>query len=126
MDYQWESIDAALGAVLTQIHTSFLSVRRLLRYGVWYLLQVVVVVRVLLTGSHTTYHALSDGCSEMGERADVPIEPPEQRELVDATMAIPGVLIAGVPGGSFVFNALTQCTSKSRLQTCMHGCSRRL
>ncbi|TYZ64922.1 hypothetical protein PybrP1_001145 [[Pythium] brassicae (nom. inval.)] len=35
---------------------------------------------------------------EMGERAQVPIEPPEQTALVDATMAIPGVLIAGVPG----------------------------
>jgi hypothetical protein len=35
----------------------------------------------------------------MGELAQVPIEPPEQTELVDATMAIPGVLIAGVPGG---------------------------
>lgn len=38
----------------------------------------------------------------MGERAQVPIEPPEQTALVDATMALPGVLIAGVPGGACV------------------------
>lgn len=35
----------------------------------------------------------------MGELASVPVEPAEQTALVDATMAIPGVLIAGVPGG---------------------------
>ncbi|GAB9466931.1 hypothetical protein Gpo141_00004293 [Globisporangium polare] len=35
---------------------------------------------------------------EMGELAGVPVEPAEQTVLVDATMAVPGVLIAGVPG----------------------------
>ena len=34
----------------------------------------------------------------MGERADVPIEPPAQRELCDYTETLPGVLGAGVPG----------------------------
>lgn len=45
--------------------------------------------------------------SEMGEHARVPIEPPEQTALVDATMAIPGVLIAGVPGGACVFISIS-------------------
>ncbi|KAI9907588.1 hypothetical protein PsorP6_004354 [Peronosclerospora sorghi] len=34
----------------------------------------------------------------MGTCAGVPIEPPEQTALLDATLAIPGVLLAGVPG----------------------------
>jgi len=34
----------------------------------------------------------------MGEGADVPVEPPAQRALCDATAALPGVLACGVPG----------------------------
>eukprot|EP00004_Rigifila_ramosa_P027515 TRINITY_DN9002_c0_g1_i1.p1 TRINITY_DN9002_c0_g1~~TRINITY_DN9002_c0_g1_i1.p1 ORF type:complete len:292 (+),score=35.08 TRINITY_DN9002_c0_g1_i1:483-1358(+) len=34
----------------------------------------------------------------MGELAGVPVEPPSQTALIDATLAIPGVLAAGVPG----------------------------
>jgi phosphomevalonate kinase len=37
----------------------------------------------------------------MGELADVPLEPPEQTQLADATMNVKGCLIAGVPGGSY-------------------------
>lgn len=35
---------------------------------------------------------------EMGISAGVPIEPPQQTAILDATLAIPGVLLAGVPG----------------------------
>ncbi len=35
---------------------------------------------------------------EMGDKAGVPIEPENQTELADITMAIPGVLCCGVPG----------------------------
>lgn len=35
---------------------------------------------------------------QMGEAAGVPIEPPEQTELCDATMKVPGVVAAMVPG----------------------------
>eukprot|EP00978_Attheya_sp_CCMP212_P035702 scaffold156990_cov56-Attheya_sp.AAC.1 len=34
----------------------------------------------------------------MGELAGVPIEPPSQTQLANATLALPGVLCAGVPG----------------------------
>jgi phosphomevalonate kinase len=34
----------------------------------------------------------------MGKKADVPIEPPSQTELLDATQLVEGVLLAGVPG----------------------------
>jgi phosphomevalonate kinase len=34
----------------------------------------------------------------MGEHSDVPIEPDLQTELLDATMRLPGVIAAGVPG----------------------------
>ena len=36
------------------------------------------------------------------QEAGVPIEPPVQTELVDATSALPGVLCAGVPGAGGV------------------------
>jgi phosphomevalonate kinase len=36
---------------------------------------------------------------EIGNQAQVDIEPSSQEELLNATMEIPGVLIAGVPGG---------------------------
>ncbi|KAJ2768955.1 phosphomevalonate kinase [Coemansia nantahalensis] len=35
---------------------------------------------------------------ELGDRAGVPIEPPEQTRLLDACMAVPGVCMAAVPG----------------------------
>lgn len=40
---------------------------------------------------------------EMGSRAGVPIEPPEQTELLNACIAQPGVVGCGVPGGVFCF-----------------------
>lgn len=35
----------------------------------------------------------------MGDAAGVPIEPDDQTRLADATVALPGVVLAGVPGG---------------------------
>ncbi|GJT14090.1 phosphomevalonate kinase, peroxisomal [Tanacetum coccineum] len=35
---------------------------------------------------------------EMGKAAGIPIEPESQTQLLDATMSMPGVLLAGVPG----------------------------
>jgi phosphomevalonate kinase len=37
---------------------------------------------------------------ELGRRTGVPIEPDEQTRLLDGMMAVPGVLVAGVPGGT--------------------------
>lgn len=37
-------------------------------------------------------------CRAVGEAADVPIEPAAQTSLADATLAVPGVAAAGVPG----------------------------
>ncbi|KAG5183660.1 Phosphomevalonate kinase [Tribonema minus] len=39
---------------------------------------------------------------EMGDAAGVPIEPPEQTALANATAALPGVLCSGVPGAGGV------------------------
>jgi hypothetical protein len=36
---------------------------------------------------------------EMGSLSGVPIEPPEQTELLDACVAVAGVIGGGVPGG---------------------------
>lgn len=38
---------------------------------------------------------------EMGKRSDVPIEPPEQTELLDACVSVAGVVGGGVPGGTY-------------------------
>ena len=40
---------------------------------------------------------------DMGTRAGVPIEPPEQTALLDACIAWPGVIAGGVPGGQLRF-----------------------
>ena len=39
---------------------------------------------------------------EMGVLCDVPIEPLEQTELLDASINLPGVICGGVPGGRFI------------------------
>lgn len=39
---------------------------------------------------------------EMGNLSGVPIEPPEQTELLDACVSIAGVIGGGVPGGEFL------------------------
>ncbi|ETL31198.1 phosphomevalonate kinase [Phytophthora nicotianae] len=44
------------------------------------------------------FSCFRDLMREMGAAAGVPIEPPEQTAILDATLAIPGVLLAGVPG----------------------------
>ena len=60
------------------------------------------VLRDLLSARDTIL-AIRAGMREMGERADVPIEPPEQQRLLDATTArSPAVLGAGVPGGASI------------------------
>jgi phosphomevalonate kinase len=46
------------------------------------------------------------GLKRMGELADVPLEPPEQTQLADATMDVKGCLIAGVPGGKQAYKRI--------------------
>ena len=43
---------------------------------------------------------------EMGTLSGVPIEPPEQTELLDACISQPGVIGGGVPGGNFYINPI--------------------
>ncbi|TMW60529.1 hypothetical protein Poli38472_000571 [Pythium oligandrum] len=52
----------------------------------------------MLYDIRTAYQLARRSFREMGELAGVPIEPSEQTQLIDATLAVPGVLIAGVPG----------------------------
>jgi phosphomevalonate kinase len=50
----------------------------------------------------------------MGDAADVPIEPIEQTSVLDETMALPGVIGGGVPGGEsrvFLVNTLLMVVS---------------
>lgn len=45
-----------------------------------------------------TFNQIRNELRSMGEAADVPIEPPPQQELCDATSKLPGVVTALVPG----------------------------
>ncbi|ETV68572.1 phosphomevalonate kinase [Aphanomyces astaci] len=56
------------------------------------------VVGTLLTSLRTTFQGIRALLRNMGELAQVGIEPTDQTALIDATMAVPGVLFAGVPG----------------------------
>lgn len=37
--------------------------------------------------------------STLGQEADVPIEPTEQKDLLNQVHLLPGIVMAGIPGG---------------------------
>jgi phosphomevalonate kinase len=47
----------------------------------------------------------------MSELSQVPIEPLKQAKLLDACNEIPGIIMAGVPGGTYNFFALKTFTN---------------
>ncbi|GLU05348.1 hypothetical protein SLE2022_224510 [Rubroshorea leprosula] len=55
------------------------------------------VVKALL-GARDAMLGIRNHMRQMGKAADVPIEPDSQTQLLDATMSMEGVLLAGVPG----------------------------
>ncbi|CAK9321467.1 unnamed protein product [Citrullus colocynthis] len=55
------------------------------------------IVKALL-GARDAMLEIRNCMKQMGEAAGVPIEPKSQTELLDATMELEGVLLAGVPG----------------------------
>ncbi|KZT58878.1 Phosphomevalonate kinase [Calocera cornea HHB12733] len=55
------------------------------------------IANVLLKAATAT-EDIRSGMRQMGTLADVPIEPEEQSRLVDACVALPGVIGGGVPG----------------------------
>ncbi|KAI0823349.1 Phosphomevalonate kinase [Trametes gibbosa] len=48
--------------------------------------------------AHNLSEGIRDNMRMMGQRADVPIEPPEQTALLDACISVAGVIGGGVPG----------------------------
>lgn len=56
-------------------------------------------VAVELLGLHDEFNRVRSLLRRMGELSDVPIEPKEQTQLLEACMQVPGVVMAGVPGG---------------------------
>lgn len=48
---------------------------------------------------HRLFRDLRCSMRDMGQKANVPIEPPEQTKLIEATLELSGILSAGVPGG---------------------------
>ncbi|KAG1146192.1 hypothetical protein G6F37_004856 [Rhizopus arrhizus] len=55
-------------------------------------------VAVELLGLHDEFNRVRSLLRRMGELSDVPIEPKEQTQLLEACMQVPGVVMAGVPG----------------------------
>ncbi|ETW06980.1 phosphomevalonate kinase, variant 1 [Aphanomyces invadans] len=55
----------------------------------------------LLSTMRQTFLTIRGYLRDMGDLAGVQIEPADQTALIDATMDVPGVLFAGVPGGTF-------------------------
>jgi ERG8-type phosphomevalonate kinase len=55
-------------------------------------------VNEVLRRLQTAFARVRSLLREMGERADVPIEPAPQQALCDATIELPGVIACGVPG----------------------------
>jgi phosphomevalonate kinase len=53
----------------------------------------------LLGTLFTRFQEVRAAFRELSDRAAVPIEPPSQSRLLDACMSVPGVVMAGVPGG---------------------------
>ena len=48
---------------------------------------------------------------KMSQLSDVPIEPTEQTKLLDACMNVEGVVLAGVPGGTYKLIIIYYCRS---------------
>lgn len=57
----------------------------------------VTAAQLFGTTRHLT-KSIRDGMRAMGKSSGVPIEPPEQTQLLDACYALPGVVGGGVPG----------------------------
>ena len=55
-------------------------------------------VSKVLSHIHATFERVRASFREISHLSQVPIEPPEQSQLLDACLNIPGVLMAGVPG----------------------------
>ncbi|GAQ79305.1 eukaryotic GHMP type phosphomevalonate kinase [Klebsormidium nitens] len=51
-----------------------------------------------LLATRAAFRSVRELLRRIGEEANVPIEPPSQTALLDATEGLPGVLFAGVPG----------------------------
>jgi phosphomevalonate kinase len=60
----------------------------------------VTLIETQLESLRLTAEEIRAGMRKMGELAGgIPIEPNEQTKLVDACLALPGVICGGVPGG---------------------------
>lgn len=59
-------------------------------------------VAVELLDLHDEFDRVRSLLRKMGELSDVPIEPKEQTQLLEACMQVPGVVMAGVPGGKSI------------------------
>ncbi len=63
-------------------------------------------------------HQVRKQLKAMGQESGANIEPDSQTELADATMAIPGVVIAGVPGGTRMIHQI--CSTLYALHSNTH------
>lgn len=78
----------------------------------------------LLLAVRSSFTALRACLKKMGEQAGVPIEPWSQTLLANATMALPGVLLAGVPGAGgedAIFAIVLHESARQEVETLWEG-----
>ena len=61
------------------------------------------VIQIVLFQIYSTFQSIRTLLRRLSVASDVPIEPPLQTSICDASLEIPGVLISGVPGGNSYF-----------------------
>jgi phosphomevalonate kinase len=61
-------------------------------------------ISAALYETHKITELIRSHMRDMSGRTGVPIEPPEQTELLNACLDVPGVVGGGVPGGQFSFS----------------------
>lgn len=84
----------------------------------------------VLADIRVTFEAIRRNMKAMGEQCSVGIEPDSQTMLLDKTMSVPGVLCAGVPGGTPsqlvpIAVAHLMMTNSWWLRCCVRSLSRR-
>lgn len=57
----------------------------------------------LLYEAATTFQTIRRHLKRLGELSNTPVEPESQTRVLEASQDVPGVVFAGVPGGTFQF-----------------------
>ena len=90
--------DVSLCASTMRLPTPQQAVLCKTEFNRWEDVDAVPDVVHCLTNIRSTFTAIRNCLKRIGELCGAAIEPDSQTELIEATLKVPGVLIAGVPG----------------------------